>query len=100
MNLLQKPKGNRTPGNTPGKRLVWCAKVLPIGKSAAQKPEQHGRQSTGSTMSEQLLVLLLSGLMIFCLRIIDVSLRTLRIGFLVREENRLAGLFSFFESLI
>lgn len=38
--------------------------------------------------------------MIFCLRIIDVSLGTLRIGFLVRGESRLAGLFSFFESLI
>lgn len=51
-------------------------------------------------MSEELLVLLLSGLSIFCLRIIDVSLGTLRIGFLVRGERRLAGLFSFFESLI
>ncbi len=51
-------------------------------------------------MSEELVVLLLSGLMIFCLRIIDVSLGTLRIGFLVRGESRLAGLFSFFESLI
>ena len=51
-------------------------------------------------MSEELVVLLLSGLMIFCLRIMDVSLGTLRIGFLVRGESRLAGLFSFFESLI
>ena len=51
-------------------------------------------------MSEELLVLLLSGLVIFCLRILDVSLGTLRIGFLVRGEKRLAGIFSFFESLI
>ncbi len=51
-------------------------------------------------MSEELLVLLLSGVTIFCLRILDVSLGTLRIGFLVRGEKRLAGLFSFFESLI
>lgn len=44
--------------------------------------------------------LLLSGGLIFSLRIIDVSLGTLRIGFLVRGERRLAGLFGFFESLI
>lgn len=44
--------------------------------------------------------LVLSALLIFGLRIVDVSLGTLRIGFLVRGERRLAGLFGFFESLI
>lgn len=46
------------------------------------------------------MALLLSALLIFVLRIIDVSLGTLRIGFLVRGEKGLAGLFGFFESLI
>ncbi len=43
--------------------------------------------------------LLLAGLLIFGLRIVDVSLGTLRIGFLVRGQRRLAGVFGFFESL-
>lgn len=51
-------------------------------------------------MSPETVSLILSGLLIFGLRIIDVSLGTLRIGFLVRGERRLAGLFGFFESLI
>ncbi len=38
--------------------------------------------------------------MIFGLRILDVSIGTLRIGMLVRGRRRLAGLFSFFEALI
>ncbi len=42
---------------------------------------------------------LLAGLVIFGLRIVDVSLGTLRIGFLVRGQRRLAGTFGFFESL-
>lgn len=42
---------------------------------------------------------LLAGLLIFGLRIVDVSLGTLRIGFLVRGQRRLAGTFGFFESL-
>ncbi len=42
---------------------------------------------------------LLAGLLIFGLRIVDVSLGTLRIGFLVRGQRRLAGAFGFFESL-
>lgn len=42
----------------------------------------------------------LSALLIFSMRIADVSLGTLRIGFLVRGKRRLAGLFGFFESLI
>lgn len=46
------------------------------------------------------LSLVLAALLIFSLRIIDVSLGTLRIGFLVRGQRRLAGLFGFFESLI
>lgn len=46
------------------------------------------------------LPLVLSALLIFVLRIGDVSLGTLRIGFLVRGRRRLAGLFGFFESLI
>lgn len=46
------------------------------------------------------LPLLLSALTIFGLRILDVSIGTLRIGMLVRGRRRLAGLFSFFESLI
>ena len=46
------------------------------------------------------LPLALSALLIFLLRIADVSLGTLRIGFLVRGKRRLAGLFGFFESLI
>lgn len=50
-------------------------------------------------MSE-LVALLLPALLIFCLRIVDVSLGTLRIGFLVRGQRRLAGLFGFFESLV
>jgi uncharacterized protein YebE (UPF0316 family) len=44
--------------------------------------------------------LLLSALGIFGLRILDVSVGTLRIGMLVRGKRRLAGIFSFFESLI
>lgn len=44
--------------------------------------------------------LILSALLIFGLRIVDVSLGTLRIGFLVRGERSLAGLFGFFESLV
>lgn len=51
-------------------------------------------------MSPELLPLILSALLIFGLRIVDVSLGTLRIGFLVRGERRLAGLFGFFESLV
>lgn len=46
------------------------------------------------------LPLVLSSLLIFFMRIADVSLGTLRIGFLVRGKRRLAGLFGFFESLI
>lgn len=46
------------------------------------------------------LPLVLSALLIFVMRIADVSLGTLRIGFLVRGKRRLAGLFGFFESLI
>lgn len=46
------------------------------------------------------LSLIFSALLIFSLRIADVSLGTLRIGFLVRGERTLAGLFGFFESLI
>jgi uncharacterized protein YebE (UPF0316 family) len=44
--------------------------------------------------------LVLSALTIFALRILDVSIGTLRIGMLVRGRRRLAGLFSFVESLI
>lgn len=44
--------------------------------------------------------LVLAALLIFSLRIVDVSLGTLRIGFLVRGQRRLAGLFGFFESLV
>lgn len=51
-------------------------------------------------MSIESLPLLASAILIFCLRICDVSLGTLRIGFLVRGRRRLAGLFGFFESLI
>jgi len=46
------------------------------------------------------LELLLAAAIIFGLRITDVSLGTLRIGFLVRGQRRLAGLFGFFESLV
>ncbi len=46
------------------------------------------------------LSLLGSAAFIFFLRIGDVSLGTLRIGFLVRGQRGLAGLFSFFESLV
>jgi Uncharacterized protein conserved in bacteria len=44
--------------------------------------------------------LLLSALAIFALRIADVSIGTLRIGFLVRGRSALAGIFSFAESLV
>lgn len=44
--------------------------------------------------------LLLGALLIFVLRILDVSLGTLRIGMLVRGKRRTAGVLSFFESLI
>ena len=43
---------------------------------------------------------LLGALLIFGLRIVDVSLGTLRIGMLVRGKRGWAGLLSFFESLI
>ncbi len=46
------------------------------------------------------LELLLAALLIFGLRILDVSIGTLRIGMLIRGRRGLAGLFSFFESLI
>ena len=42
----------------------------------------------------------LVAILIFCLRLIDVSLGTLRIQFLVQERKRLAGLVAFFESLV
>lgn len=44
--------------------------------------------------------LLMSGLTIFAMRILDVSLGTLRIGFLVRGQRVLAGAFGFVESLV
>ncbi|MBB5362277.1 DUF5698 domain-containing protein [Deinococcus humi] len=43
---------------------------------------------------------LLGALLIFSLRIVDVSLGTLRIGMLVRGKRTAAGALSFFESLI
>lgn len=43
---------------------------------------------------------LLGALMIFAMRIVDVSLGTLRIGMLVRGKRGWAGVLSFFESLI
>jgi len=46
------------------------------------------------------LPLAMSALLIFFMRIADVSLGTLRIGFLVRGKRGLAGLFGFVESLI
>lgn len=46
------------------------------------------------------LALVASAALIFVLRIGDVSLGTLRIGYLVRGQRGLAGLFSFFESLV
>jgi uncharacterized protein YebE (UPF0316 family) len=46
------------------------------------------------------LSLILGSLVIFFLRILDVSVGTLRIGMVVRGRRRLAGLFSFVESLI
>lgn len=42
----------------------------------------------------------LAAVLIFCLRLIDVSLGTLRIQFLVQGRRRLAGLVAFFESLV
>lgn len=44
--------------------------------------------------------LLLAALLIFCLRITDVALGTLRIVLLVREKRRWAGVLGFFESLV
>ncbi|MDQ3459844.1 MAG: DUF2179 domain-containing protein [Deinococcota bacterium] len=46
------------------------------------------------------LALLLSALLIFAMRIADVSLGTMRIVMLVRGRRGLAGLLGFFESLI
>lgn len=43
---------------------------------------------------------LLSALLIFCLRLVDVSLGTLRIQFLVQRRKRLAGIVAFFESIV
>ncbi|MDH4118850.1 MAG: DUF5698 domain-containing protein [Acidimicrobiia bacterium] len=43
--------------------------------------------------------LLLSALVIFALRLVDVSLGTMRIVFLVRSKRGLAGVVGFFESL-
>ena len=43
---------------------------------------------------------LLGALLIFAMRIVDVSLGTLRIGMLVRGKRGWAGLLSFFESLV
>lgn len=44
--------------------------------------------------------LLISALIIFGLRLIDVSLGTLRIQFVVQGRTRLAGVTAFFESLV
>lgn len=44
--------------------------------------------------------LFLNVLLIFCLRVSDVSIGTLRIVMLVRGRRSLAGLFAFFESLL
>lgn len=43
---------------------------------------------------------LLGALLIFSLRIVDVSLGTLRIGMLIRGKRTAAGALSFFESLV
>lgn len=47
-----------------------------------------------------MVTLLLSALGIFALRIVDVSIGTLRIAMLVRGRRLLAGLFGFVESLV
>lgn len=44
--------------------------------------------------------LLLTAVLIFSLRVVDVSLGTVRIVMLVRGQRRLAGLLGFFESLV
>ncbi len=44
--------------------------------------------------------LFFSALMIFCLRILDVSIGTLRISMIIRGRRLLAGIFSFVESLV
>ncbi len=44
--------------------------------------------------------LLLSALVIFCLRILDVSIGTLRISMIIRGRRLLAGILSFVESLV
>jgi len=51
-------------------------------------------------VSPDLLALLLASAGIFALRILDVSIGTLRIAYLVRGRRALAGLLSFFESLV
>lgn len=51
-------------------------------------------------MSPELLSLLLAALLIFSLRILDVTLGTLRITYLVRGRRSVAGLLGFFEALV
>jgi uncharacterized protein YebE (UPF0316 family) len=51
-------------------------------------------------MTAEAMVLLLAAAGIFSLRILDVSLGTLRIAFLVRGQRGVAGVLRFFESLV
>lgn len=51
-------------------------------------------------MIDGLGMLLLSGALIFSLRVVDVSLGALRISMIFRGRRGLAGLFGFFESLV
>jgi uncharacterized protein YebE (UPF0316 family) len=51
-------------------------------------------------MNAELGSLLLAALGIFALRILDVSIGTLRIAYLVRGRRTVAGVLSFFESLV
>lgn len=51
-------------------------------------------------MTAESWVVLLAAAGIFSLRILDVSLGTLRIAFLVRGRRGIAGVLSFFESLV
>ena len=51
-------------------------------------------------MSPELHSLLLAALLLFSLRILDVTLGTLRITYLVRGRRSVAGLLGFFEALV
>lgn len=72
---------------------LWCCIAL-------QHSPPVARYSEFMEFEPLTLALFLGALKIFCLRILDVSLGTLRIGMIVRGRRGVAAVLSFFESII